>query len=94
MRTILSGPVTADHLSTAELFGIEPTSFVTNGATAPPADTGLPTDVFPVDVKLATLGGSARDFTLCQNADALICIGGNPHLVNIARQYGLAVFEG
>lgn len=92
MRTIIDGPVTPEHLSTAELFGIAPTSFVTNGLSHPPV-SDLRVDVHPVDAKLGTLGLQARNYSLCQNADALICIGRNDHLVQVAGQYGLTIFE-
>lgn len=95
MRTIISGPVTADTLADAEMFaGIEPTSFVTNDQqSGPPAECGLSTNVFPICRRLGKLGEAARDYTLCQNADACIVVGGNDHLVRIATQYGLPVFE-
>lgn len=94
MRTIISGPVTADTLADAEMFaGIDPTSFVTNGQASAPADCGKATDVFPICQRLGKLGEAARDYTLCQNADACIVVGGNDHLVRIATQYGLPVFE-
>lgn len=92
MRTIIDGPVTLEHLSTAELFGVEPTSYVTNGLSCPPFSP-LSVDVQPVDLKLGTLGLQARNYSMCQSADALVCIGGNPHLVNVAQQYGLTIFE-
>lgn len=94
MRTIISGLITAAVLADAELLaGIEPTSFVTNGQCSPPADSGLPTDALPICKKLASLGELARDYTLCQHADACIVVGGNDHLVRVAQQYGLPVFE-
>lgn len=95
MRTIIYGPVTADTLADAEMFaGIQPTSFVINDEQAgPPAECGKPTDVFPICKRLGILGAAARDYTLCQNADACIVVGGNDHLVRVAMQYGLPVFE-
>ena len=49
MRVIISGPVTQDHLDDADLLAdIAPTSFVTNGLSAPPANSGLPTEVYPI----------------------------------------------
>lgn len=94
MRTIISGPVTADHLADAELMaGITPTSFVTNGRQVPDADLGLPVACYPICQRLGMLGEAARDYTLCQNADALVVAGGNEHLVAVAHQYHLPVFE-
>lgn len=94
MRTIISGPVTADHLADAELMaGISPTSFVTNGQSRPPA-TGLPTDCYPVcDKQPEETRERARNYTLVQNADALVCAGRNDHLVALATSYGLPVYE-
>ena len=96
MRTIISGPVDDDVLSSADLIGgITPTSYVTNGLWKTP---GLPpngwVDIHPIDSKLGrALGEPARDYTLCQHADAAIIVGGNEHLASVARQYGLTVYE-
>lgn len=94
MRTIISGPVTADHLADAELMaGITPTSFVTNGLSAPPTKT-LPAEVFPLcDKQPEETRERARNYTLVQNADALVCAGRNDHLVSLARNYDLTVYE-
>jgi hypothetical protein len=93
MRTIISGPVDDRTLDSADLIGgITPTSFVTNGRWDPPFSV-LPEKVFPVETKLGMLGEPARDYTLCQNADALILADDNPHLLQVARTYGLLVFE-
>ena len=95
MRVIISGPVTQDHLDDADLLAdIAPTSFVTNGLSAPPAKTGLPTEVYPIcPMQPEATRVIARDYTLCQNADALVCVGDNPHLVELALNYGLVVYE-
>lgn len=97
MRTIISGPVTADHLADAELMaGISPTSFVTNGQSAPPISIGkhIPTDCYPVcDKQPEETRERARNYTLVNNADALICAGSNDHLVSLAARYGLPVYE-
>ena len=95
MRTIISGPVTQNHLDDADLLAdIAPTSFVTNGLSAPPAKTGLPTEVYPIcPMQPKETSHIARDYTLVQNADALICVGHNPHLVELARTYDLPVYE-
>ena len=87
MQVILYGPVTADHLADAELMvGITPTSFVTNGLSHTPRGSRLPMQ--PVETR-----ERARNFTLAQNADALICVGENAHLVSLARNYDLLVYE-
>lgn len=91
MRTVISGRVTPDVLDRADLIsGIEPTSYVTNGA---PVPAGLPVETHPICKKLGDAGEQARNYTLCQNADALICVGHNPHLVGIATMYGLPVHQ-
>ncbi len=94
MRTIISGAVEQEHLDDADLLaGITPTSFVTNGLSTPPA-CGLRTEVWPVcPMQPKETSSMARDYTLVQNADALICVGHNPHLVELARTYDLPVYE-
>lgn len=96
MRTIISGPVTDDVLFSADLIGgITPTSYVTNGLwKAPTLPPGGYVDIQPIESKLGQeLGEPARDYSLCQSADAAIIVGGNPHLARVARQYGLLVYE-
>lgn len=95
MRVIIHGRVTAEHLADAELLaGITPTSFVTNGLEKPPAGSRLPVEVFaicpmqPVETRVR-----AREYTLVQNADALICADDNPGLVALAHTYDLLVYE-
>ena len=95
MRVIISGPVTSDHLADAELMaGITPTSFVTNGLSHPPRGSRLPVEVMepcmmqPVETRV-----QARNYSLVQNADALICAEYNPGLVSLARHYDLLVYE-
>lgn len=95
MRVILHGPVTSDHLADAELMaGITPTIFVTNGLSEPPRGSRLPVEVMeicmlqPVETRVR-----AREYTLVQNADALICADHNPGLVLLARRYDLLVYE-
>ncbi len=96
MRTIISGRVTASDIEDAVLMaGITATSFVVNGeGPQPPAECGLPVDVHPI-CKMRDAEGAvlARDYTLCQNADALIVKGRNDHLVELARKYDLPVYE-
>ena len=95
MRVILSGPVTADHLADAELMaGIVPTSFVTNGLSHPPRGSRLPVEVMPIcPMQPVETRVRAREYTLVQNADALICADHNPDLVLLARRYDLLVYE-
>lgn len=91
MRTIIHGRVTPDTLANADLIaGITPTSMVTMGAKP---DLDLPLTVFPPCDKLGEMAVPARDYTLVQNADAAIVVGRNPHLVQVARQYGLPVYQ-
>lgn len=93
MRTIISGPVTDEDLDMAELLGgITPSSFVTNGTWTPPLSVH-PVDVYPLCPKLSILAEDARDYTLCQNADAAIIANDNPHLLRVAEQYGLVVYR-
>lgn len=88
MRTIISGPVTHAMITDAPF---EPTSFVTNGRCKPPAL--LPLEVYPICEKQPVETSEiARDYTLVQNADALILAGENDHLYNLARAYDLQVF--
>ena len=95
MRVIISGPVTADHLADAELMaGITPTSFVTNGLSHPPRGSRLPVEVMePCMKQPAETRVRAREYSMVQNADALICVGENVHLVSLARNYDLLVYE-
>ena len=80
MKTILYGPVTKEHLADASLFaGIEPTEYVT--------DKTIPVDPM--------VGGEAgvrqQHWRMVLNADALICVGENPHLVQAAEKFHLLV---
>ena len=95
MRVILSGPVTANHLADAELLaGITPTSYVTNGLSHPPRGNRLPVETYPLcPMQPEETRVRARNFTLVQNADALICVGENDHLVLRARDYDLLIYE-
>lgn len=92
MRTIISGKVTAQDIADADLFGIVPTSYITNGLSTPPAGR-LPTDVMPICPKLPDAGEKQRNWTMCLNADALIVAGGNEHLVFCANRLNLLVYE-
>ena len=95
MRVIISGPVTADHLADAELMaGIVPTSFVTNGLSHPPRGNRLSVEIMePCMKQPAETRVRAREYSMVQNADALICVGENVHLVSLARNYDLLVYE-
>lgn len=94
MRVIIWGKVTQRHLDDADLMvGITPTSYVTNGTTVPPA-SNLPVDVYPVcKMQPETTRDRANHYTLVHNADALICVGKNEHLVDLAKRYELLVYE-
>ena len=35
----------------------------------------------------------ARNYTLVFHSDALVCAGGNDHLVSLARNYNLLIYE-
>ena len=95
MRVILHGPVTVEHLADAELMaGITPTSFLTNGLSHPPRGSSLPVEVMePCMKQPAETRIRAREYRMVQNADALICVGENDHLVSLARNYDLLVYE-
>lgn len=94
MRVIISGPVTKQDIEDADLMaGIVPTSFVTNGRSTPPASK-MTTEVIPICMmQPEETRVQARNYSLVQNADALICSGDNPHLVNLAHQYELPVYH-
>lgn len=93
MRTIISGPVTAQDIEDADLLaGIVPTCYVTNGRSTPPA-SNLFTDVNPICPMLPDVGERQRNYTMVLRADALICSGANEHLLKVARQYGLLIHE-
>ena len=95
MRVILHGPVTADHMADAELMaGIVPTSYVTNGLSEPPRGNRLSVEIMePCMKQPAETRVRAREYSMVQNADALICVGENVHLVSLARNYDLLVYE-
>lgn len=95
MRVLICGPVTAEHIEMArDFFGITPTAWVHNELTEPPKLLlNPPSLLMPIDRKLKTLGKNARDYTLVQHADAAIIVGGDEHLANIVRIYGLPLME-
>lgn len=94
MRVALYGPVTEQHLSDAALFaGIEPTEFITNGSTVPPC-SGRTTEVIPLCPMLPGEPGVKQNhWRLVLHADALICVGDNPHLVQCAVLSGVLIHE-
>ncbi len=94
MRVIISGPVTEDDIGDADLMaGIVPTSYVTNGLSVPPVSS-LETEVYPIcPMQPEETREVARNYTLAHNADALICAGENPHLVDLCRAYDLPVYQ-
>lgn len=93
MRTIISGPVTAQDVGDADLMaGIIPTAFVTNGLSTPPVSQ-LATHVMPICPMLPDAGERQRNYTMCLNAEALIVSGPNEHLVNVAHKMGLKIYE-
>ncbi len=95
MRTIISGPVTQQHLDDAELMaGITPTSYVTDGLSHPPRGSSLSVEVHPIcPMQPKETRERAREYTLVQNADALICADHKPGLVSLAHHYDLLVYE-
>lgn len=92
MRTIISGRVTEAIIESAAMFGVVPTSYVTNGLSTPPVSQRA-TQVFPIDKALGNAGQAARDYTLVQHADALILVGDDEHLLRVAAQYRLTVYQ-
>lgn len=95
MKVVLSGPVKQRHLDDAELMaGIVPTSFVTNGMWPVPP-TKLPVEVNPpCDKQPEETRELARNYSLCNyGTEAVICVGRNDHLINLARTYGLIIYE-
>ena len=92
MKTVLYGKVTAQHLLDAALFsGIEPSSFITNGTTKPP--NGLPCAVIPPDPMTGDAAPRQNHWRMVIQGEALVCVGGNEHLVRAAESHGLLVYE-
>jgi hypothetical protein len=94
VKTILYGPVTKAHLADAALFaGIEPTEFVTGGTPTPPFSQ-RPTTVIPVDPMVhGEAGERQQHWRMAINADALVCVGQNDHLVHAANSFKLPVYQ-
>lgn len=94
VRTILYGPVTKAHLDDASLFsGIQPTEFVTDGSRNPPA-SNLSTLVVPVDPMVpGEAGERQKHWRMVLNADALVCVEENSHLVYAAEKFGCVVYQ-
>jgi len=99
MRVIISGPVEYEDIQDAEvLAGIVTTQLVSNGVEhLPELELFMdlkPPLVFPLDPKiLGIFGELSRNYTLVQNADAVIVKGKNKHLLKVARRYNLLVYE-
>lgn len=93
MKTVLYGGVTLQHLADAALFsGIEPTAYITNGETPLPHGL-LPVQVIPPDPMTGEAAPRQNHWRMVIQGDALICIGGNEHLVYAAETHGLLVYE-
>lgn len=94
MKTIIFGKVTPEHLADAELFsGITPSSFITNGDSTPPA-SNLPTEVIPQCPKIPGEPGERQNhWRMVLSADALILVGRNDHLIEVANRCDLLVYE-
>lgn len=96
MRTILYGQASAkvirEAVEAAALFaGIHPTSIVVNDRLTPPAALGLPVDCYPVCKKAGESAVRGRNYTLAQNADALIALDDcddTLHLIRVCRLPG------
>lgn len=93
MKTILYGPVTDAHLADAALFsGIEPTEYIV-GKTTPPV-ARRPTTAIEVDPMVhGEAGDRQQHWRMAINADALICVGENEHLVHAAERFKLPVYQ-
>ena len=94
MKTIIFGQVTAEHLADAELFsGITPTVLITNGSSTPPT-ANLPTEVIPQCSKIPGEPGERQNhWRMALSADALILVGRNDHLIEVANRCDLLVYE-
>lgn len=93
MRTILSGPVTREVMARAWIQqDIEPSLIICNGHSPLPADLDeqdifvqvIESDPAWTDMKHSI---RARDYAMCQQADALILVGDNDHLLDVARRF-------
>ena len=94
MKTIIFGQVTAEHLADAELFsGITPSSFITNGDSTPPF-SNLTTEVIPPCPKIPGEPGERQNhWRMALSADALILVGRNDHLLEVANRCDLLIYE-
>ena len=93
MKTILHGQVTEQHLADAALFaGIEPTSFITNGGGTPPFGP-LAVNVMVPDPMVGEVAVLQSHVRMVLEADALICVGVNEHLVRVAEAFDLLLYE-
>lgn len=95
MKTIISGPVTEQHLADAALLaGIEPTEFFVNGVEGLPPTSDLPTTVFSPCPKLPDANIAQSHWRMVIRAEAVICVGENEHLLECAAKYNLLVYQG
>ena len=94
MKTILYGPVTDAHLADAALFaGIEPTEYITGSKTAPQCSQ-RPATVIPVEPLVGGEAGERQQhWRMAINAEALICVGYNEHLLHAASRFNLLVHQ-
>lgn len=94
MRTIIFGNVTAAHLADAELFsGITPTAFIANGSSKPPV-ANLPAELIPPCPKIPGEPGEKQNhWRMVLSAEALILVGRNDHLIEVANRCELLIYE-
>lgn len=93
MRTIISGRVSDEMLETAELFGIEASSYMTNGDNPLPFSILPHTKIPPCPKLPGEPGVLQNNWRLVMAADALILKGENEHLQQCAETYGLVVYQ-
>ena len=93
MKTILHGPVSEQHLADAALFsGITPTPYITNGSASPPFGA-LVVNVMAPDPLVGEVAVLQSHVRMVLEADALICVGANKHLVRVAEAFDLLLYE-
>jgi len=112
MRTIIAGSrgitdyqVVVDAMEAAALWeGIVATSTLSGLAGGADrlgerwaAEHGLECKLFPAEWRQGPTAGFARNYTMAQNADALVAVwdGSSPgtkHMIQLARKYKLAVY--
>lgn len=93
MIVVIDGPVTENDLEMAELIsGITPTSFLTNGLSAPPV-SNLQTEVIPLEPKNPDGALAQSHWRLGIYGQAVILGRPNPHLRRVAESCGLPIYE-